>query len=44
MLTTIDQFTRGVIAMIYKVALLHTKVSLLRQANETLSKRRRAKK
>ena len=44
MLTAVDQFIKGVMAMMHEVALLRTEVSSLRKANEGLSKRRRAKK
>jgi hypothetical protein len=44
MLAAVDQLAKGIIAIMYKVALLRTEVSLLRKANKGLSKRRRAKK
>ena len=44
MLTTIDQFAKGTIAMMYEVALLRLEISSLYKANEALSKRRRAKR
>ena len=44
MLTTVDQFAKGVMVIMYEVALLRVEVSSLRKANKGLSKRRRAKK
>ena len=44
MLTTVDQFTKGIVAIMHRVALLESEVSSLRKANEALSKRRRAKR
>ena len=44
MLTAVDQFNKGAMAIIHKVAILRAEVSSLRKANEGLSKRRRAKK
>ena len=44
MLTTIDQFAKGAMAIIHEVALLRTEVSLLCKANKGLSKKRRANK
>jgi len=44
MLTAVDQLTKGIIAMMHKVALLRSEVSSLRKANEALSKRQRAKR
>ena len=44
MLATIDQLTKGTIAIIHQVALLQVEVSSLRKANEALSKRWRAKR
>jgi hypothetical protein len=44
MLATIDQLTKGTIAVIYQVALLRAENDSLRKANEALSKRRRAKR
>jgi len=44
MLTAVDRLARGIMAVMYEVALLRTEVSVLRKANEGLSKRRRAKK
>jgi len=44
MLTAVDRLAKGIMAVMYKVALLRTEVSALRKANEELSKRRRAKK
>jgi hypothetical protein len=43
-IAAIDQFTKGATAMMHQAALLCAEVSTLRTANETLSKRRRAKK
>jgi FtsZ-binding cell division protein ZapB len=43
-LAAVNQLTKGITAIIYQVALLQSEVSLLRKANEVLSKRRRAKK
>jgi hypothetical protein len=40
----VDQFAKGAMAMMHEVALLRAEVSALRNANEGLSKRRRAKK
>jgi len=39
-----DQLAKGTMAIMYQVALLQAEVSLLRKANEALSKRQRAKK
>jgi DDE superfamily endonuclease len=44
MLNAVDQFTKGTKAIMYRLALLEADNSKLRKANETLSKRRRAKK
>jgi hypothetical protein len=44
MLTAVDQFAKGAMAIMHEVALLRAEVSSLRKANEGLSKRRRAKK
>ena len=44
MLAAVDQLTKGTVAVMHRVALLESEVSLLRKANEGLSKRRRAKK
>ncbi len=44
MLTAIDQFAKGIMAVMYEVALLRSEVSSLCKANEALSKRRRAKR
>lgn len=44
MLATVDQLTKGTMAVMYEVALLRSEVSSLRKANETLSERQRAKK
>ena len=44
MLATIDQLTKGTIAIIHQVALLRAENVTLRKANEALSKRRRAKR
>jgi hypothetical protein len=44
MLVTVDQLTKGTMAVMHEVALLRSEVSSLRKANEALSKRRRAKR
>ena len=44
MLATIDQLTKGTIAIMHEVAVLQSEVTSLRKANEVLSKRRRAKR
>jgi len=44
MLTAVDRLAKGTMAVMHEVALLRTEVSVLRKANEGLSKRRRAKK
>ena len=44
MLTTVDQLTKGTMAMMHQVALLRSENATLRKANEALSKRRRAKR
>ena len=44
MLAAVDQLTKGTMAVMHKVALLRSEVSLLCKANEALSKCRRAKK
>jgi len=44
MLTAVDQFAKGAIAIIHEVTLFRTEVSSLRKANKGLSKRRRAKR
>ena len=44
MLATVDQLTKGTMAVMHEVALLRSEVSSLRKANEALSKRRRAKR
>ena len=44
MLTAVDRLAKGIIAVMYEVALLRIEVSALRKANKGLSKRRRAKK
>jgi hypothetical protein len=41
---TVDQFAKGISKIIYQLALLKTENQNLREANKTLSKRRRAKK
>ena len=43
-IAAINQFTKGATAMMYQMALLRTEVHVLQEANEALSKRRRAKK
>jgi hypothetical protein len=43
-LDAVDQFAKGAKAMMHEVALLRSEVRILRDANEALSKRRRAKK
>src|SRR5437667_2314870 len=43
-IAAINQFTKGATAMIHQMALLRTENKVLREANEALSKRRRAKK
>ena len=43
-LAAINQFTKGTTAMMHQMALLRTENQVLREANEALSKRRRAKK
>ena len=43
-IATINQFTKGATAMMHQMALLRTEVHILQEANEALSKRRRAKK
>jgi hypothetical protein len=40
----VDQFAKGTSKIMHKLALLQSEVQMLRQANEELSKRRRAKK
>jgi hypothetical protein len=40
----VDQFAKGTSKIMHKLALLQSEVQILRQANEELSKRRRAKK
>jgi len=44
MLTAVDRLAKGIMAVIYKVALLRIKVLTLQKANKGLSKRRKAKK
>ena len=44
MLDAVDQFAKGAKAIMHEVTLLRTEVSMLRKANEALSKRRKAKK
>ncbi len=44
MLATVDQLTKGTMAIIHQVALLRSENAALRKANEVLSKRRRAKR
>jgi len=44
MLITVDWLVKGIIVVIYKVALLRAEVSVLHKANKGLSKRRKAKK
>jgi FtsZ-binding cell division protein ZapB len=44
MVATIDQLTKGIMAVIYQVALLQSEVSTLHKANEALSKRWKAKR
>jgi hypothetical protein len=44
MLATVDQLTKGTMAIMHQVALLQSEVSFLCKANEILSKRRRAKR
>jgi len=44
MLITVNRLAKGMMAVMYEVALLRTEVSVLRKANKELSKRRRAKK
>ena len=39
-----DQFTKGSVAIMHEVALLRSRVTELEEANERLSKRRKAKK
>ncbi len=43
MLATVDQLTKGTMAIMHQVALLRAENLTLRKANEALSKRRRAK-
>ncbi len=43
-IAAINQFIKGVTAIMYQMALLRTENQVLREANEALSKRRRAKK
>jgi hypothetical protein len=40
----VDQFTKGSMAVMHKMALMRDEIKQLREANELLSKRRRAKK
>jgi hypothetical protein len=40
----VDQFTKGSVAIIHEVALLRSRITELEEANERLSKRRKAKK
>jgi hypothetical protein len=40
----VDQFAKGTSKIMHKLALMQSEVQILRQANEELSKRRRAKK
>ena len=44
MLAAVDQLTKGTMAVMHRVAILESEVSSLREANEALSKRRRAKR
>jgi hypothetical protein len=44
MLAAIDQFTKGTMAVMHRVAILESENASLRKANEALSKRRRAKR
>ena len=44
MLTAVDRLAKGIMAVMYKVAFLRTEVSVLRKANEELSKQQKAKK
>jgi len=44
MLIAVDRLAKGTMVVMYEVALLRAEVSVLRKANEGLSKRRRAKK
>ena len=44
MLAAIDQFAKGITAVMHQVALLQAEVSSLCKANGALSKRRRAKR
>ena len=43
-ISAIDQFTKGSLSIMHKMALMQAEIKDLRAANETLSKRRRAKK
>lgn len=43
MIATMDQFSKGVIAFMHRIALLEEGASRLRNANEALNKRRRAR-
>ena len=43
-LSAVDQFAKGAIAIMHKVTLLRAEVKTLREANSSLSKRRKAKK
>ena len=43
MLAAVNQLTKGTMAVMHQVALLRVENSSFRKANETLSKRRRAK-
>lgn len=43
-LSAVDQFAKGAMAMIHEVALLQAEVKTLREANSSLAKRRRVKK
>ena len=43
-IAAINKFTKGATAMMHQMALLRTENQVLREANEALSKRRRAKK
>jgi hypothetical protein len=44
MLATMDQLTKGTMAIMHQVALLQSEVSSLCKENKVLSKRRRAKR
>jgi len=44
MLTAVDRLAKGIMAVMHKVALLCTEVSVLQKANKGLSKRWRVRK